>query len=338
MELFKSKSEKTKIGIDVGSYAIKTVELSREKDNLKIKNLSYVKLEDSDSQDNLLRAIKESAAKANVINKQVNIAISGPSVVVRFIELPHMSPEELKNAIPFEAEKYIPFNIEEVIIDHQLLIPRLAGENKMLVLLVAAKKSIINERLKIINAAGLSAGVLDVASFANVNAFLNSANRAEGKITALIDVGARATDINILDGDKLSFSRSIQQGGNDITKALSDALSMDLKSAEGLKIKPGDRAVEVNEKIGSILHNIIDEMHLSFSYYENQSGKTVSGIHLTGGGSRVKNFDNLLKENLGIDVVPWNPTEGMELDASVDKQSVDSIKDQLGVAIGLALR
>lgn len=338
MGLFKPTTEKSHVGIDIGSYAIKAVELSKGKDNLKIKNFSYVELEGPDSEDNLARAIKESAAKTNIINKQVNIAISGTSVVVRFIELPHMSDEELKNAVPFEAEKYIPFNIEEVIIDHQLLIPRLGGENKMLVLLVAAKKSIVNERLKLISAAGLSAGILDVASFANVNAFLNSANRAKDGIIALVDMGAKATDINILDGDKLSFSRSIQQGGNDITKALSDALSVDLKTAEDIKINPGDRAGEVDEKIDSILRNIIDEIHLSFSYYENQSGKTLERVLLAGGGSRIKNFSSLLKESLGIDAAPWDPTESMELDASADRQSLDAIKEQLGVAIGLALR
>lgn len=339
MDLFKSKSEKkSRVGIDIGSYAVKTVELFRERDNLKIKNLAYARLEYPGSKDNLLRAIKESAARANVLNRQVNIAVSGPSVIVRFIELPNMTAEELKNAIPFEAEKYIPFNIEEVILDHQLLIPRHGGESKMLVLLVAAKKSLINERLKLIDEANLSVGILDVASFANVNAFLKGPKRIKDGVTALVDIGAKATDINILDSSLLCFARSIQLGGNNITKAISDSLSIDLKSAEKMKIDPGDRAVEINEKINSILHNIIDEMRLSFSYYENQSGKAVESVFLTGGGSRIKNFDNMLRENLGMEIGLWDPTEGLELDPSIDRQSLDSIKDQLGVAIGLALR
>lgn len=341
MSLFNKllKPNKTHIGVDIGSYAIKAVELSKEKDNFKIKNLAYVKVENPGSRDSLLQAIKESANKANILNKEVNIAISGPSIIVRFIELPRMTGDELRNAISFEAEKYIPFSSDEVIIDHQLLIPHLGDENKMLVLLVAAKKDLITERLNLLNEAGLSAGILDVSSFANINAFLlGGTSRKMDKIAALVDIGAKATDINIIDGDILYFTRNIQLGGNDITKVLSDARSVDLNSAEDMKVNPSLKASLVNEAIKPILHNIIDEIRLSFSYYENQSGKSIEEVFLTGGSSKVSNFYNMLKENLGVAVVPWNITEHMELAASVDNQLVDSIKDQLGVAIGLAAR
>lgn len=332
------KREKSRVGMDIGSYAIKTVELSGEKDNLKIKNISYAKVKNPGSRDSLIQAIKESAIKANVLNREVNISVSGPSVIVRFLELPRMKEDELRNAIPFEAEKYIPFSISEVIIDHQLLIPRLGDGNKILVLLVAAKKDLITERLSLLDEARVTAGILDVASFANVNAFLWGANRKKDGIAVLVDIGANATDINIIDGDVLYFTRNIQLGGDNITKVLSDALSVDLKSAEDIKVNPADKGPEVIEKIESILHNIIDEIRLSFSYYENQSGKSIERVYLTGGSSRITNFDNMLKENLGIEVVSWDPTEGMELDPSIDGQLVASIKDRLGVAIGLALR
>jgi type IV pilus assembly protein PilM len=335
---FALQGKKNRIGVDIGSCSVKAIELSGERDNLKIKNLAYVKVEDPDSKDSFVQAVKESAARANILNKEVNIAVSGPSVIVRFIELPYMNKEELRNAITFEAEKYIPFNINEVIIEYQLLIPRLGDENKMLVLLVAAKKDIINQRLALLKESGLSARVLDLASFANVNAFLARAKRKKDEIVALIDIGAKATDINIVDGDILYFARSIQLGGNDVTKVLSDALSVDLKKAEDIKVNPADKTPEVSEKIEPVLHNIIDEIRLSFSYYENQSGKSIQKVYLTGGSAKIINFYGMLKDNLGVDIVPWDPAEGMELDPAVDNKLVDSIKDQLGVAIGLALR
>jgi type IV pilus assembly protein PilM len=339
MKLFTklSKRAENRIGIDIGSYAIKIVELSREKDNLRIKNFAYEKVEDPGSKDSLMQAIKRAVDRANILNKEVNIAVAGPSVVVRFVELPRMSENELKAAIPFEAEKYIPFNIEEVVIDHQLLIPRLGEENKMLVLLVAAKKDLINERLSILNEAGLSVGILDVVSCANFNAFLMGRKRKKEEITALIDIGAKETDIDIIDEDALYFTRSIQLGGSDITKVLSDALSMDLNSAENIKINPG-KTSEVSAIINPVLNNIIDEIRLSFSYYENQSGKSIEKVYLAGGSSKVINFREMFNENLGIEIVPWDPTEGMELDPTIDAQLITSIKDQLGVAVGLALR
>lgn len=330
--------KKNRIGMDIGSYAIKAVELAEEKENLKIKNLAYEKIASPDSKECLVLTIKEAANKANALNKEINISVSGPSVIVRFIELPHMNPDELKNAIIFEAEKYIPFSITETIIDHQLLIPRFGDEKKMLVLLVAAKRDFIAERLGLLEEAGLSAGVLDVTSFANINAFLRGTKRRRDEITALVDIGAKATDINIIEQDILYFTRSIQIGGNDITKMISDAFAIDLKSAENLKINPGDKESEFIEKVNPVLNNIVDEIQLSFSYYENQSGKNIERVYLTGGSSRIMNFYNVLREGLGVEALPWDPIGDIKLDPSIDNKTADSIKDQLGVAIGLALR
>ena len=145
-------------------------------------------------------------------------------------------------------------------------------------------------------------------------------------------------DINIIDGDVLYFTRSIQIGGDDITKALSEAMSVDLKSAEEMKVNPGDKAGEVSQKIEPVLRNMIDETRLSFSYYENQSGKNIGKVYLTGGSARIPNFNTMFKENLGIDADLWDPTAHMEIDPAIDKGFLAGVKDQLGVAIGLALR
>ena len=332
------KREKLNIGIDIGSYAVKAVAISKEKDNLKLKKIACVKVGLISSKEGLIKATKEAASRVNAFMRDVNIAISGPSVIIRFIELPRMTENELRNAISFEAEKYIPFNIEEVTIGHHLLIPRLGDENKMLVLAVAAKKDLINERLSLLSEAGLSAGVLDVASLANFNAFTIRSKRKKDEVVALVDIGARATEVSIIEENTLHFTRSIQLGGNNITKVLSDTLSMDLKGSENIKISPTGREAEVNEKMEGVLHNIIDEIRLSFSYYENQSGKSIQRAYLTGGSSKIASFNIMFKEHMGIEVSSWDATEGLELDPSITSQQIDSIKDQLGVAIGLALR
>ena len=127
-------------------------------------------------------------------------------------------------------------------------------------------------------------------------------------------------------------------GGDDLTKALSELYSIDFKNAEDLKLNPGDKTAEVCEKTRGILQNIIDEIRLSFSYYENQSGRTIEEVYLTGGSAKVLNFCDMLGENLGTEMIMWDPTSFVEMDPSIDAQLFNSIKNQLGVSIGLALR
>ncbi len=332
------KTGKEHIGVDIGSYAVKTAELIEEKDVFKIKNIGYAKIKKPNSNESILEAINESVSMARIApNKDVNIAVSGSSVVVRFIELPRMNEDELKNAIIFEAEKYIPFSINEVIIDHQLLIPHL-GDNKMLVLLIAAKKEIINERLELLTQAGLSVNVIDVASLTNVNAFLKAAKRKKDEVSAIINIGAKATDINIVFDGNLYFTRSVQIGGDDLTKSLADSLSLGLKEAEDLKIKPGERSAEVDEHTKAALRTLGDEIRLSFSYYENQSGHNIEKVYLSGGAAKSHNICDMLREHLDMDVELWGVIASMEIDPSINKELADSVMYQMGTAIGLALR
>ena len=330
--------KKSQVGIDIGSHSVKAIELSQgQKGGATIKNIGYAKIEGPATKENQVRALKEAAAQAGALNKDVAIAVSGPSVIVRFIELPQMSDAELRNAITFEAEKYIPFSINDVIIDYKLLVPQF-GANQMLVLLVAAKKDFIAERLGIADAAGLSVSIIDVTAFASANSFLERTARKGEEVAALVDIGAKAMDISIIDGDILYFTRNIQLGGDDITKVLSEALSIDLKGAEAIKINPAAKAGLVKEKTQPILHNIVDEIRLSFSYFENQSGKNIGRAYLAGGSSRMAGLYDIFTEGLGVAAVTWDPAERIEIDTGADAQLIASIKDQLGVAIGLALR
>ncbi len=340
MNLFKNliKTGREHIGVDIGSYSVKAAELLREKDVFKIINIGYAKVKKPNAAESMAEAVREACAMAKIPEgTDVAVAVPGASVVVRFIELPRMTEDELKNAIIFEAEKYIPFGINEVIIDHQLLIPHL-GDNKMLVLLIAAKKDIINERLELITQAGLSARVLDVASLANVNSFLAAAKRNKSEIAAVINIGAKATDINIISEDVLYFTRSIQIGGDELTKSLAESFSLNMKDAEELKINPKDKTAEVAEKTKTVLHTIVDEIHLSFSYYENQSGRNIEKVYLSGGAATSANICGLMKENLDMDAALWDPTGFMIPDSLVDSRLLNSIKYQMGTAIGLALR
>lgn len=340
MNLFRGliKTGREHIGVDIGFHSVKVAELSREKDIFKIINIGYAAVKRPNVTESIAEAVKEASAMAKVPEgSDVAIAVPSLAVVVRFIELPRMTQDELKNAIVFEAEKYIPFGINEVVIDHQLLIPHI-GDNKMLVLLIAAKKDIVNERMELITQAGLSARLLDVSSLAGVNSFLASAGRNTNEISAVINIGAKATDINIVSENVLYFTRSVQIGGDEITKLLAESFSLSAKDAEELKINPKDKAAEVAEKVKTILNAIIDEIHLSFSYYENQSGRNIEKVYLGGGVAASANVCELMKENLDIDAVLWDPAGSMASGSLTDGKLLDSMRYQMGTAIGLALR
>jgi type IV pilus assembly protein PilM len=333
----KEKRVISKVGVDIGSKLIKIVELEPQAAN-KYKLLNYA-VENNDPTDfnQQVESLKNAFAKAKFLSHTVNFSVSGPSVIVRYITLPKMAKNQLTSAIRFEAEKFIPFDIKDVIIDSPVL-EELANENKTKVLVVAAKKNFIEEKVKLVRAAGLEPDIIDVDSFALIKAFLlNMPNEKNAGITALLNIGAKFTNINILRDGISHFMRDIGIGGVDLTKALSDRLGLDLLKAEELKCNPGERHEEVLEAVKNTLNNLIGEISLSFSYYEDQLERGIDKVFLSGGTTRLKGIDKFFSESLGLEVNLWQPAKILELDPSIDKALLESDESLLGISIGLAL-
>lgn len=325
-----------RVGLDIGSFSVKYAALSGGKQGSpELIKFGIHKLRSS-SMDDLKEAL--SILAVELPEKNVNISVSGPPVVVRYIQLPKMKKEELASSMEFEAEKYIPFSVKEVILDHQIMEVDAAG--KMKVLLVAAKRSIVDSRLKLLEDAGLTADIIDVDSFALINAFClsNPAAGPEKKIRALLNIGDSLTSVNIMSGDLSQFSRDFLIGGGSVTRAISEKLHVDVASAQNLKHHPESRAAEIVEVSKSALLNISDEIRLSLSYYENQFSVGVNELYISGGGSNQKGVIEFLNENLGIKCQQWDPAKGLSLGPGVSKEELGKSKNELSVAIGLALR
>src|SRR5687767_10162832 len=228
------------VGIDVGSKFIKAIQVTETSGQYKVTEFG---ISEVNPQVSIPDTINELFSKKDFRTKRVVSAVSGRFVFVRYISMPVMSDEELVNAAKYELGKYIPVEVDEVLHDSQKLEELAAQEGQepeMRVLLVAAKRTFIDEHVGILEGAGLQPSIVDVDSFALGNAYelsgmINPQAIAAGKLVALVDIGASKTNINIMSDSISYFTREFYKGGDDLTDSISKKLSLEVKDAENLK-------------------------------------------------------------------------------------------------------
>lgn len=287
----------------------------------------------------LIDAVRKVMADADIKDKEVVSAVSGQSVIVRYIEIPHMTQEELAGAIRFEAEQYIPFEIDNVEMDYQILEEKMPhSPEKMRVLLVAAKKDLVKEHFSLLEEAGLKPIAFDVDAFAMINAFEKIKSVSKEECAAVINIGHNLTSINILRGGIPYFTRDVFLAGRDITGSLAKRFGLEFSQAEKLKRDKGNvlQGDTFNKALGMGLEDLVGEIRLSFDYYENQAlEKNISCVYLTGGTSLLPQLDKFLSDTIGMRVEVWNPIKDLEAN-DVIKQW-ESVGPALTISIGLAL-
>jgi len=335
---------KSLIGLDIGSRAIKAVELTREGHGFVMTGYGQTEVVSEEQRpDAILEVLRDNSFHT----KRVVTSVYGKSVIVRYLSMTRMPEEDLRNAIRYEADKYIPFDVEDVVMDSQAL-PDDAlvegGENEMRVLLVAVKRALIEDHVSLLNGLGLQPTVIDVDSFAVGNAF----ELAQGGVfyegetdraIALLDIGANKTNINIFYGGTSYFTREIYLAGDDFTHAIGKRLSLEIDAAEARKRDPGEHPEEVMEAVMPAFDDLANEVMLSFDYFENQFDREVEEVYLSGGGSRMPGIEEALDRTLNRPTHRWDPTEGIEIhDGTVDGELVRYNAGQLAVAVGLASR
>lgn len=321
------------IGLDIGASLTKIVKLKFFKENIELCGF-----------ESLPASLDLSVSNSLLSSKcAVNISVSGPSTIIRYLSFPMMNRDELKKALKFEAQKHIPFSVAEVSLDTAILKQDLP-DNKMLVLLAAVKKDFINKRLKAIADAGITVNVADMDSLALINAFnFNYFHPEEPELTpktiALLNIGASLTNLNILEGRIPGLSRDIQIGGNTFTQKIAEILSIDFKSAEEFKCNPDkERLDKIILAIDSVLSNLVKEIRASFDYYENQNASSVGKIFLSGGGGLFTGLKDMLANLLGSEVQYWDSLKRISLAEGIDSGKLKALSGQLPVAVGLALR
>lgn len=328
------KRANTGIGMDIGSRTVKLAKLKLFKDAAELSGFAV-----EPAGEDPVAALKKIMQLEQV--KRVNISVCGTSVITRYVNLPRMSPDELMSSLKFEAPKYIPFSISEVNLDAAILKPDLP-DNKMLVLLAAVKKEFISQRLKSLQAAGISVNIVDIDSLALINAFnfnYCAETGLKARAAALLNIGASFSSLNILEECIPRLSRDIQIAGNNFTQRLQDVFAVDFESAEALKLNPGKESLDkITRAVDPVFVNLANEIRTSFDYYESQSASSVGRIFLSGAGSRFSGLKDTLANLLGIEVQYWDPLKKVVISSGIDMEKAKDKSPDLAVAIGAALR
>lgn len=325
--------ESFSVGLDIGSSEVKAVKLKLSKDKAELCGFNL-----EPAKENLAQTIKNIVKGYNV--DRANISLSGPAAIIRYVNFPMMNEEELKKALKFEAQKHIPFSVDEVNLDAHILKTNLPN-SQMLILLAAARKDFIKQRLKIMEEIGIGVDVVNIDSLCLINAFnfnYGQDEQVKQKTVALLNIGAMQSNLSILEAGMPRFSRDINIAGNNFTQKIADNLGIDLKIAEEKKINPDK---ENSEKIAlgleSWIINLANEIRVSFDYYESQGASSVAKIFLSGGGSLFKGVKESLAKALDIEVEYWDPFNRIIPLSSIDAQRLGNLSGQLTVAAGLAL-
>jgi type IV pilus assembly protein PilM len=332
------------VGLDIGSKFVKAVQLTESSGHYKVTEFGIAEVS---PQVSVADVVSELFSKKSFKTKRVVTAVSGRFVFVRYISMPVMTDEELVNAAKYELGKYIPVEVDEVLHDSQKLEELAAQEGQepeMRVLLVAAKRTFIDEHVAVLETAGLQPAVVDVDSFALGNAYelsgaINPQAIAQGKLVALVDIGASKTNINIMSDTVSYFTREFYKGGDDFTDAISKKLSLEAKDAEGLKRNPGGELEKMQDSIGGVMDDVCHDINISIDYFENQYDKKVEEIYITGGASNTPGLPETLERTVQKPVNRWNPIQHLEMDLS--KESAQELQDnaaQAAIALGLASR
>ena len=325
----------SRIGLDIGTKAVKIVEIIRNDGKPSLGGFAMQNIAGKSHSD-AVDAVKLAMRSAKASSKEAVVSVSGPSVMARFIVLPRMNESDLKSAVKFEAEKFIPFNMSDCISDFQV-VKKDRKDNKLDILLAAAKKDFIMEKIKIAEDSGLTVSAVDIDSFALTNAFLaNFPDMQKDKVVAIVNIGAKFTNLVITSNGAISLVRDIAIGSDDFNTAISKAMGgIDAKAAEELKLSSGDKTQAVSGSIKSVLGNLFDEVKLSFSYNENQSGKGIDEVYLSGGGSYLTGMEALFQDFFGPKPVFWNALKFLN---SGSVPIPENIMNYFAVAAGLALK
>jgi len=340
------------VGLDIGSSAVKAIELKPSGKAYKVTAFGSEPVPPDSIVDGaiidgaaVVEAIRRLFDSRNIKTKEVAASLSGNAVIVKKIALPAMTQAELAESIYWEAEQYIPFDIQDVNLDYQILDAgsAAAGKSTMDVLLVAAKKEKIADYTGVIGQAGRAAVVVDVDAFALQNAYEVNYGFQPGAVVMLLNVGASATNINILQGDQSVFTRDISIGGNAYTEAVQKELNLAFEQADQLKRGvpvEGASFEDARPVLRAVTENVMLEVQKTFDFFKaTAASEKVDRIVISGGASRAEGFIEMLTERFEAPVEVFDPFKKVAFDAKkFNVDSAEEIGPTVAVAVGLALR
>jgi len=311
-------------GLDISDLSLKIIKLKRKKDFFKLSSFGEAEIKpgiieggEIKNVEALGKIIKEAVSKVKgekIKTKYVVCSLPEEKAFLQIIQMPMMKEEELKKAVYFEAENYIPLPMEEVYLDYQIVKPVINHLDHFDVLISAMPKKVIDPYVLALKKAGLIPMVLEIESQAIARALVKGGVSPSPLL--LIDLGATRTSFIIFSGYSLRFTSSISVSSQKFTDLIAKNLKIDLKEAEKLKMKYGlEKEEKISEILSPLLKNLLKEIKICLFYYHTHihhehlplDGKEVEKIYLCGGGANLKGLTNFLSLELKIPVELGNP-------------------------------
>ena len=338
----------TLAGLDLGSSAVKAVELRRVRAGFELVRAGLEPLEPGamaegaiGDPDSVAEAIRRVFSRSRIRARKVATSVSGHSVIAKKLTLPAMSPEELEESIQWEARQVIPFDLSDVHLDHQVLGDASAAGDTQ-VLLVAARKERVASRLGAIARAGLSPLIVDVDGFALQNAYEANYGPGSEVTAALLHIGAAVTNLVVTRGGVPLFTRDLSAGGNQVTGLLQKELRIGFEEAERMKRESGVEALEAGPA-GALLHSVVEtlllEIRKSLDLFEaGAEGESIQRVYVSGGCSGLAGLVERLQSGLDPPLELLDPFKSIAVGRGVNEESLYQQAPSLAVAVGLALR
>jgi type IV pilus assembly protein PilM len=338
------------VGLDLGSSAVKLVELRERKgefhlQRLGVEPLSPEAIVDGSIMDSSLvvDAILKLNEETRVKNTNYATSLSGHSVIIKRIQVPGMNEDELADSIQWEAEQYIPFDINDVRLDYVVLDGEGRMGDQMEVLLVAVKRDKVNDYTSVISQTGKQPVLVDVDAFALQNAYEINYDLDPLRTVALINMGAGVTNINVISRGATVFWRDISFGGNQFTEELQRELNLSFEQAEALKRgEHVDRysPADVRPVLDGVSAEMASEIQKTFDFYSHTSSEgPVDELVLSGGCALTPNLQQVLRDRFQVPVEQMNPLRRIHYrESDFDSAWLQSIAPMLAVAVGLAVR
>ncbi len=347
-------SNKTVLGLDIGTSAIKLVELQKTSSGIKLVNCAIHEFDfdpedkSEDHSNRIILSLQNILAENNITPSQVVIAVPGQSVFTRYVKLPAVEESKINQIISYEAQQQVPFPIDEVVWDYQIIGDRANPE--LNVVLVAIKADIISQLIETVSVAKLDTDIVDVAPLAIGNAIIFSEKKTDKiECTGVLDIGAKTTNFIIIEGEN-EWTRSIPIAGHMITKELQKELKVTyveaekIKRTEGLVLTGDEKGLtEHQKKIGAcvekVLKRLYAEISRSIGFYRIQSGgSALKRLIFSGGTSQLTNIREYFVKKLNIRTEMVEPFSQLEIDSYLGLEELASLKHLFAEAIGLALR
>jgi type IV pilus assembly protein PilM len=334
------------VGLDIGSKTIKIVELEKTRDSFKLKASGIIgyksntpeHLTDDKEIAVLSDVIRKLHKEAKIVSREVVVSIPETQVYTRMIRFPLLTDSEISSAVKWEAEQYIPFPIEEAVIDYQIIDRHEnATPPQVYVLLIAAPKLLVNRYVKLINMCKLELVAIETELMAIARSICPI-----DQTVMVADFGARSTNIAIVKNTSLMMSRSIPTAGDALTRAVAQGLGIEAAQAEEYKKTYGLSSSNLDGKIKSVLFPVLrmvsDEIKKAVHYYQSEAeGDPPKSLILTGGSASMPEVASIMTELLGIEVSIGNPFSKLQMDPQALKQ-ISGYAPFYAISVGLSMR